>query len=1028
MELAPPMPPLARRPARTHPDAANHPAQMAAACAARGAAACAPPCFRLAPPGLPLLLLLLLLLAAPSARATAALDTQMLDPLASGNNVTRLSDNGGFAYVRAQNALGIGEGFAGAFCPNGTAVTRYQCSDVQTWNNNPAGAKQGPWLFNDFLSAAPEAQSTDVSISTDLGDNTTGVAPDDGPLNCNNRGAGGVQYCRACTSPGPLNNVSTCCCFCTTVLVECSLDGNGLDTPGPAPAPSPAAPEAVGAPSPPPRPAAPPPAPPKPPRPAPPAPPPPLPPGVVPPASLYVVSSSATLGGVTAASFSPAASASFTAGMAATLGVATSTVAVTGVADVTGHRRRHVLQAGAAVAFTVSSAVSPTALLSSLQAIGSNPSALLAAFSSAGLVVAGVVVSQPTVAQVSALGSASAQAAYLSSLLPPAGAGGAASGDAAAAAGAAAAAALNHPDSPLNSNATAAAAARATLLSALAPALLAGTGSGGNGTQQASAASLQSVASAVSALVANSSQINAPGAAAALSVFAAVAASGSASSSGSVITNATGHAVVSGLSSIVDAARAPDNDVMPAAVLPTVMAVVTNLTGSMLSGMPPGAPAATVSSPNIQALVQVDVVASADASSRLFAAPITAPGSASSFAPLPASLFAAASGSSGAAPAAVCTTFHSLTFDPFTGAANSTGVTRLLFTDAADGSEVPVAGLAAPIYFTLPPVSGLSGAADGSGAKAACQFWDTDASAYATHGCVGIPDPQPANHTLSWLDNFSAATDADMAGAWSGAGPLFDGCTAVVMDCGNTTDPPPPLPPNPAQPFSQPLVTCNASVSTAPLLVFVGSGCALIAPDNVYGCAWSNFKQVRKKRRGGAHGRGLCVSRALTRPLLIARQAFVGAGCAASGEPTQCACRHVRLARDRLPCLHACAGSLLACTPDFASLFCCCACAAHRFHQRHRTHGGHLQRVGPAVADAARHHRRPEAAADCCVRRVWRHEHRGGVWVLPGRARAARLRGGAAAPGGWLPRRGRQGAGRGRVGVGLPGGAAAPGR
>jgi hypothetical protein len=107
--------------------------------------------------------------------------------------------------------------------------------------------------------------------------------------------------------------------------------------------------------------------------------------------------------------------------------------------------------------------------------------------------------------------------------------------------------------------------------------------------------------------------------------------------------------------------------------------------------------------------------------------------------------------------------------------------------------------------------------------------------------------------------------------------------------------------PNPARPMEVPAVACDTApnASTAPLLVFIGSRCGLLNASNAFGCAWDNVKQARML----LYVRVSYVSRALMRlpPLLFARQAFVGAGCAASGEPTQCACRHVRLARVALP-------------------------------------------------------------------------------------------------------------------------------
>ena len=98
-----------------------------------------------APLPLRLPLRLRLLLCALLALVPSALgDTPIaVDPLGGGSAVTRLNDNKGFAYVRANNSAGVGNGFASALCPAGATFSRYQCTGSATWNNNPVNAKQG---------------------------------------------------------------------------------------------------------------------------------------------------------------------------------------------------------------------------------------------------------------------------------------------------------------------------------------------------------------------------------------------------------------------------------------------------------------------------------------------------------------------------------------------------------------------------------------------------------------------------------------------------------------------------------------------------------------------------------------------------------------------------------------------------------------------------------------------------------------------------------------------------------------------
>jgi hypothetical protein len=403
-----------------------------------------------------------------------------------------------------------------------------------------------------------------------------------------------------------------------------------------------------------------------------------------------------------------------------------------------------------------------------------------------------------------------------------------------------AAAMLNDPSSPLNGDPVAAAQARASLLAAVAFAA----------ANASTPVELQCVAVAVRLLVNNTAQVNAAGASAALGVLQFVAGA-NANGSGVRLTPEVGAAVTASLSSIVTAVLAPASGINNTLLL-QVSNILDSLASSQLSDITtPGAPPVEVSSHAIQMRVSLDAVG---ASSRLFTQPLTAAGSASSFEPMPVGLF-------GNSTAAVRTQFVSLTFDPFEpgSSATATGVTRLAFSSMS-GAEVAVSDLAAPVYFSLPRVPGLA-----DGLKAQCQFWDKAALRYSTAGCVGQPALLPVGHNVSWVPDFAAHADGDMAAAWRISGPLIDGvnCSTAVLDCtqANNTQV---VFPNPARPFDYPAVACNASISTAPMLVISGSRCPLIRKDNAYGCYYDNQKQ-----------------------------AFLGAGCVAAAGPTQCACRHL---------------------------------------------------------------------------------------------------------------------------------------
>ena len=404
---------------------------------------------------------------------------------------------------------------------------------------------------------------------------------------------------------------------------------------------------------------------------------------------------------------------------------------------------------------------------------------------------------------------------------------------------------LNDPTSQLSSNATAAADTRANLLAVIS------STSAVADTPEA----LASAADAVGSLVGNASQISTAGAATALGVLQFI--SGGGPGGGLAITPAASAGVAAGLSSIASAALDPASPVS-LSVLKVVSGVVNALASSLLSALTtPGAAPVTVTSPLIQISVALDL---AGADSRLFFAPISAPGSTSSFAPLPADIFASTNGGRRRllAAAGVRTQFSSLAFDPHTLDTNRTGTTTLAFSTAA--GELNVSALSTPIRFTLPPVPLPNGA------KAQCQWWNKAMQSYSIVGCSSLPDPLPPGHNVSWKPGVTVSSDAELAAAWSITGPLVAApsqCVFEVLDCSqpNTTRS---VYPNPALPFDFPAVRCNASISTEAMLIVSGSACALIQEDNAYRCYWNNSKH-----------------------------AFQGTGCVASGGPVQCACRHL---------------------------------------------------------------------------------------------------------------------------------------
>lgn len=344
------------------------------------------------------------------------------------------------------------------------------------------------------------------------------------------------------------------------------------------------------------------------------------------------------------------------------------------------------------------------------------------------------------------------------------------------------------------------------------------------------------------------------------------------------------------------------------AIVASVQAAQADALASRLAALPAGSTASlssTTSSPLIQTLVAVSPPGAPPAAT---ASPISAPGSASSFDPLPRAALPAG--------AAVVTTFSSLAFDPNyqpaappppppptlrrtlllsandrspSGVASddvaadpdaalftTTGVTRLSFsTPTLGGGSAPlvVSNLLTPIVFTLPPVP-LAAPQSGAGAAppsaaSACKWWDAGAGRYSSSGCVSLPNPSPLGAVLFFPQNLETPNDASLSDAWAISGPPADNCASLVLDC-SLPDGPRSVFPDPSDPLNVPAVACPPS-GTPALRVFTGARCSLVA-------------------------RGAAAGDASTSPGCVwdaRRQVFSGGGCSASRNATSCACRHL---------------------------------------------------------------------------------------------------------------------------------------
>ena len=605
-----------------------------------------------------------------------------------------------------------------------------------------------------------------------------------------------------------------------------------------------------------PPPPSPPPSPPPPPRPPPPSPPPPLAPGTF----TSVATVSLRIGGFSVATFNAAAQLAFRSGIAAAVALpSVSYVVIRSVSDASlsaGGRR--LTQAAISVGIAVyGDSSSSGTLLTSLNTLAANPAAIGSALASAGLSVTVLSVSPPAVTVLysppppqppppSPPPTVADVSSSISNLF---------NGNLSNGGGVSTAAVAAVTASLASLSAGAAASAQGQLLSQMASLNVSGNSEG------AASLVLAVVTAAPGVVLSPASQANA------LSILQAVA-------SGPInITGSAAQSITGALSAVASSASVSNPDALKA-----VSSVINNLAASQATallasldltpGAPPPAPAMTTSA-SIQTLVMVD----APGSSRLSTRQLTAPGSPSVFEPLPAELLAGVT-------TPVVTQFFSLAFDPYAGSSNAsaiatTGLTRLAFS-APDGGEIPVANAVVPIRFSLPAVN------TGADGQAVCSYWDTKARAYATAGCVGVPSPYPANHSVYFVGGFTAANDTALALAWNISGPMVDNgsCSVALIDCNDAQ--PRKIFPDPRQPLAVPAIACpprsNSSVTQPVLRVYYGSACQLWRSGNAGNCSWDAIKQ-----------------------------AFVGGGCVAATGPTLCMCRHLTdFASARVPKVETC--------------------------------------------------------------------------------------------------------------------------
>jgi hypothetical protein len=354
----------------------------------------------------------------------------------------------------------------------------------------------------------------------------------------------------------------------------------------------------------------------------------------------------------------------------------------------------------------------------------------------------------------------------------------------------------------------------------------------------ATAAGLMAGAAAMSLLVAGGVEGLSPaGLAASVNLLDAMA-----SVPGGLLPPTAANSVAGALSSLASPAASP-------ALLSKLGGVVSSLGVSMMASLSTPGESVSISSAAVSMLLSLN---DASADSSLFTAPLSAPGSIASFAPLPLGALASAP-----AGVAVQTTFSSLAFDPFSGSSSGTGVTQLAFS-SPDGGEIVVQGLAQPIIFSMPALQLAEGM------QAVCRFWDTAALAYSSDGCTSMPNPAPPSSwlALEWRANFTLSTPASLAAAWSAAGPLLANCGETILDCGNETQRTRNVALDPENMFTTPPIGCG-SATAGVMRVFSGTACGVYKSDNPAQCSWNAIEQ-----------------------------SFSGPGCVIASA-TQCACTHL---------------------------------------------------------------------------------------------------------------------------------------
>ena len=295
------------------------------------------------------------------------------------------------------------------------------------------------------------------------------------------------------------------------------------------------------------------------------------------------------------------------------------------------------------------------------------------------------------------------------------------------------------------------------------------------------------------------------------------------------LTQAGGAQLVGALTTVINRVNITTNGTVPQTLLRQVASAAGSVANNLLAGLTYNGSGVATTMHVSSNLIQLSVSVGPPLGS------ITAPGSASAFAPLPTEALPRRG--------VLTTTFMSLAFSPYAPPSSSlatSGVTRLELGVSGAG-PITVSNLSSPILFTMPtPPPGVNGTAS----HPVCSFWDPGTQAVVTQGCTSLPGARPPSHDVHFVANFSAANDTMLAWGWNVTGEMMNNCSQRVLDCGATPDMV--LFYNPFDPIGSGSIACPAANSTAGqqvLRVFYGPDCLLWQPNNSYGCFWNAVLQ-----------------------------------------------------------------------------------------------------------------------------------------------------------------------------------------